>query len=644
MSTSGPRADFLDFPWDFYERAIKNYSVIMQMMDALGSGERFLKDVPRVFVEQTGFEVCKIFIEESHSVQENSFTFDGSPDDLSFEEVARLNAGALTPKVFSDVPGFGPLFIYPLKDGTVLLGFLILGKKYSREFDTRLFRECEILCEVFNKSLLFNQTLSRLKEEKPATLHEATMHDFPHSFMVMDRNGRICYANSVAKVKFQGRKGLLTGEHIRNIFFGVDDDLLRAEETVEGEVGYRVEGTFRLFRMECYPVKYRGGIYKGVFLQDIADRRIIEEEEVQKETVENVGMLAGGIAHDFNNILTGILGYASLMTKHLPRDDRLFQYAELIEASAQRAAELTKHLLNFSKRRGKPSGGVKVNALLGDVLYLLKESFINMTVEEEFDESIPSIRGDESELQRVFLSLCVNARDAMDGSGVLKAVTRRERLGGKEYVMIEIKDTGRGIDEESRHKMFEPFFNTGGQSDNAGIGLYVIQKIIADNNGLVEVESKEGEGTTFTIYLPLEIAMIDNFQDVQEKEDTSKKMKALIVDDERIVRGLLKGILTEEGFVVLEAENGNRAIELCKEYGGTVDLLILDTATGDPTGNDILSAFRAESEHGKIIVSSGFIGEEQKEELKKFRIDGILRKPYRSNDVIQILSTVFSDH
>ena len=224
--------------------------------------------------------------------------------------------------------------------------------------------------------------------------------------------------------KSSSGQGILLWESISGISSRASTTiLLGTDRAFEGEVNFRTQGTPRLFGIECYPVKRREDTYTGIILTRMADKRVRSREEIQKHKMESIGMLAGGIAHDFNNLLTGILGYASLMKTAIPEDSKLFRYANVIETSAQRAAKLTGHLLNFVRRGRMPLDGVNLNTLLSDVLLLLKEGMRDIIVEKDLDESIPAIRGDESELQQVFLNLIVNARDAMDGEGVLKVTT-----------------------------------------------------------------------------------------------------------------------------------------------------------------------------------------------------------------------------
>ena len=647
MNGENPKNDLISFQWDFYERAVKNYSVIMRLLDSAEKTEDLFEGIPRLFVENTSFNTCKVLLRGGHSVKESFFTIDGSVIDLTIEQVMKMNAGALSPSLSHHMSGFGTLFVYPLKRNMTVFGFLVLGNTHPIELDSRAFRELEMLCDICNRSLLSSKTLSRPDgKEHTMTIDEPIINDFPHGFLLVDGNRRICYANPRAKQKFEGAKGLLVGEHIENIIGAIDNNLLSTGKPFEGEVNFRTQETLRLFRVECYPVKRQEATYTGIILTSIADKRIHSQEEMQKHKMESVGMLAGGIAHDFNNLLTGILGYASLLKRALPEEGKLARYANVIEKSAQRAAKLTNHLLNFVRRGRMPLDGVNLNALLTDVLFLLKESMRDITVEKDLDERIPAIRGDESELQQVFLNLLVNARDAMQGEGVLTVTTRRQEQPGGEFAVIQIKDTGSGIDEEVRRKMFEPFFSTKGEGDGLGIGLYIVERIVKSHSGIIEVESRKGEGTTFTISLPIRVALSEKhvIEEPQRETRALTKRKVLVVDDEAIVRELLRGVLVPKGFEVLEAPNGRTALELHEIHGDTIDVIILDMVMPGMKGDSVLSALEGGLGRTKVIISSGFMSEEQRERLKAFKIDAFLDKPYRDKEVLRVMASIFPEN
>ena len=471
------------------------------------------------------------------------------------------------------------------------------------------------------------------------TIYEAFMNDFPYGFLLVDGNGRICYANPRAKQEFEGTASLLVGEPIENIISRIDHNLLRTEGAFEGKVNFRAQGTLISFGIECYPVKLPEGTYTGVVLTKVIDRSARSREEIRKLKMQSTGVLAGGIAHDFNNLLTGILGYASFLKRSLPEESKLSRYAHVIEDSATKAAKLTGQLLNFVRDGRKPLGKVNLNALLTEVLFLLKESMEDITVKMDLDERIRPVRGDESELQQVFLNLFVNARDAMQGQGLLKVTTRKQ--SGEEFAVIEIKDTGSGINEEVKQKMFEPFFSTK-DGDGLGIGLYIVQRVVKSYSGTIEVESRKGEGTTFTISLPLKTEVTGNIiRDVRKGDYGFKKRKVLVVDDEQIVRDLLRGILEPNGYEVLEAPNGRSALELHEMHKATINVIILDMIMPGMKGDSVLNALEDRSDQTKIVISSGFMNEDQRERLEAFKIDALLNKPYRDKDVLQVMASLF---
>ncbi len=355
---------------------------------------------------------------------------------------------------------------------------------------------------------------------------------------------------------------------------------------------YKSGDKFKIFRIESFPVKEAAekGVWKGLLFKDVVEKKIKQEEHVLKEKMESIGMLAGGIAHDFNNLLTGVLGYASLIKNFLSNEEKLYRYAEAIESSAQRAAKLAQHLLNFSRRQRRVSGIVDINMLLEDILFLIKESFRDIEIEKAFDARLYPIKGDEGELQNVFLNLCTNAKDAMTGKGVLRVRTERKRyVGHREFALIDIEDTGQGIDEKIKETIFEPYFTTKENGTNIGMGLYLVDKIIREHGGFVELQSEKGKGTKFSIYLPLP-TKIDEPEPAKEEPTNGglTKQKILVVDDEDVVRELIKGVLTDEPTEILEASDGSQAIEIFKEKYASIDLVILDMIMPGIKGDEVL--------------------------------------------------------
>jgi two-component system, cell cycle sensor histidine kinase and response regulator CckA len=644
------KSESLSFQWNFYERSVNNYSIIMRILNCLGNGDSLIKNVPRIFVEETPFEVCKLFKSEKEGTREGFFSLDNSSDDLSLESIRQLNGGALSPSMVHNVSGYGSLYVYPLKEETSIFGYVVLAKDVYISPDRALLRELEIVCDIYNKTLLLSSAIHDTGKEHSAEepMYESVIDEFPDAMLLVDRNGSICFANKRAKEEFEGRKGFLLGERLENLILGIDEDFYRKATLCCGEVTYRSGETLKIFKMNCYPIGDKKQIRNmtSVILTDVAEEKFKNEENILREKMGSVGLLAGGIAHDFNNLLTGVLGYASLIKNFLPKEEKLYKYAEAIEHSAQRASKLTQHLLNFSRRQRRTSGVIDLNALLEDVLFLLKESFRDVEIEKSLHEALPPVKGDEAELQNVFLNLCINAKDAMNGVGTIKVRTaRKKQTGDKEFALIEIEDSGKGIDESIKTKIFEPYFSTKENGKNLGMGLYIVSKVIREHGGFLELDSKPGQGTKFSLYIPL---AIDNTWKAAEPEEEVtrdslvKKRKILVVDDEDIIREFVKGLLTDAGVHVLEARDGKEAIQLFHEHCHSIDLVILDMIMPGIKGDEVLKEIRVIRPETKVIVSSGFMSEEQRDNLKEHRVDAYLDKPYRDKDVMRTILDILS--
>jgi signal transduction histidine kinase len=643
------KSESLSFQWNFYERSVNNYSIIMRILNCLGDKDSLIKNVPRIFVEESPFEVCKLFRIEKANVKEGFFSLDNSPDNLSLETITQYNGGALSPSMVHNVSGYGSLYIYPLKEEIDIFGYLVLAKNVYISADRPLLRELEIVCDIYNKALLLNSAINTHGQESGAeTMYELVVDEFPDAMFLVDRNGSICFANKRAKEEFEGRKGFLIGERLESLILGIDEDFYRKASLCCGEVTYRSGETLKIFRMNCYPIAdtKQARNWTAVMLTDVAEEKFKNEEQLLKEKMGSIGLLAGGIAHDFNNLLTGVLGYASLIKNFLPKEEKLYKYAEAIEHSAQRASKLTQHLLNFSRRQKRTSGVIDLNALLEDVLFLLKESFRDVEIERSLYANLPPIKGDEAGLQNVFLNLCINAKDAMNGVGTIKVRTdRKKQMGDKEFALIEIEDSGKGMDDSIKTKIFEPYFTTKENGKNLGMGLYIVSKVIREHGGFIELDSRPGQGTKFSLYIPL---AIDHSRKVVAEEEVTKngltkRHKILVVDDEDIIREFVKGILTDAGVHVLEARDGKEAIQLFKDHCQSIDLVILDMIMPGIKGDEVLKVIRAVRPDTKVIVSSGFMSEEQRDNLKEYQVDAYLDKPYRDKDVMRTILDILSE-
>ena len=313
------QSESINLQWNFYERAINNYSIIMRIMSSV-EDDLLVSYIPKVFVEESFFDVCKIMFDENGIIRQGFYTIDDTLSDLDFTSISALNSGASAPSLIDDVFGYGILYVYPIKKDLSVIGYIVLGKRYYMDIEMRLLRELEIVCDIYNKSLLLSDNGRRRKLQSKATF-EIVLEELPDALLLVDKNGFICYANKRAKSEFGTKKGLLIGERIDNTVPGLTEDFAKKGGPQFGEVNYKRGNVFKIFKIETFTVKEEAekGEWRGLIFKDVVGKKISEEEYLLKQKMESIGMLAGGIAHDFNNMLTGILGYASLMKKFLDR-------------------------------------------------------------------------------------------------------------------------------------------------------------------------------------------------------------------------------------------------------------------------------------------------------------------------------------
>lgn len=648
MRHSDLKSESLKVQWNFYERAVNNYSIIMRIMNSIDNGEGLVRHMPKIFVEESFFDMCKIILEGNGAVHEGFYSIDGTEDSIDSKSILMKNGNNTAPAIIDDAFGYGVVYIYPLKQGIRTVGFIVFGKKYYMDIQLGSLRELEIVCDIYNKALILNSNGHDLQQDvEGKSTFEHIVDGFPDAFILVDKDGFVCYVNEKAKSEFETQKGFLTGERIDKVIPGITDEVFRDNGVLYGKVTYKSGNAYKVYKIERFPVQIDrdDGMLRGIIFKDVAEQAISKEENLLREKMGSVGMLAGGIAHDFNNLLTGVLGYSSLMKKFLADNPALLRYAEAIENSAQRASRLTQHLLNFSRRQKRTTGIVVLNDLLDDILYLLKESFKEIEIDKSFDPAIPPIKGDETELQNVFLNLFVNAKDAMEGKGSLRVRTEKKDYGDSgEFALIEIEDTGTGIDETLRQKIFEPYFTTKGNASNLGMGLYLVDKVIKGHGGFIEVESSEGRGTKFYLYLPLPVDRMQK-KAAQEKVQNSEILKGktmLVVDDEDIIRELLKKTLTETGARVLEAGNGTDCLKAFQDHIDEIQVIILDMIMPGLKGDDVLKKIREIRPDVIVIIASGFMGDEQRTKLKEYRPDGFLDKPFTDRDIVRSIVATLS--
>jgi two-component system cell cycle sensor histidine kinase/response regulator CckA len=352
--------------------------------------------------------------------------------------------------------------------------------------------------------------------------------------------------------------------------------------------------------------------------RDVTERHTLELDLRQAQKMDALGRLAGGVAHDFNNLLTAITGYASLLASSLEAEGRPASDVQEILKAAQRAALLTHQLLAFSRRQVVQLKRVGLNELVRDMQRML-ERIIGEDVQLVADLalSLPTVQGDPGQLQQVILNLAVNAREAMPGGGKLTLRTRRvtlthRRAGEPEltpgrYVLLEVTDTGIGMDEATRARIFEPFFTTKGRTGGTGLGLAMVYGIVRQSGGDVAVASERQRGTTFRIYLPEVSAPAETDQTQQAAEALPRGTETiLVVEDELQLKELACRILRDQGYEVLSTTDAHQALEICLAHRGPIHLLVTDMVMPRMSGAELAESARSLRVEMKVLYMSGY--------------------------------------
>ncbi|SHO43779.1 ATP-binding protein [Desulfopila aestuarii] len=354
-------------------------------------------------------------------------------------------------------------------------------------------------------------------------------------------------------------------------------------------------------------------------MEDITERKKLEDQLRQSQKMEAIGTLTGGIAHDFNNILTAILGYSNLLRLKI-RDDEtvLVNYVEQILASSEKAANLTRSLLAFSRKQIIDPKPVDLNEIVKGVQKLL----IRVIGEDiEFRTTMADrdlvVLADTGQVEQILLNLATNARDAMPNGGILTIETSYVNFAGDhagfsnqvepgEYAVISASDTGIGMDEVTRQRIFEPFFTTKDVGKGTGLGLSIVYGIIKQHRGDVHVYSEHGKGTTFKIYLPLLAREAADSEKKTVEPLTGGTETILVAEDDDDVRKLMVAMLEQFGYTIIEAVDGEDAVMKFSEHKAEIDLLILDVIMPKMNGKESFEQIKKMNPEVKVIFSSGY--------------------------------------
>ncbi|HQZ95840.1 MAG TPA: PAS domain S-box protein [Pyrinomonadaceae bacterium] len=486
-------------------------------------------------------------------------------------------------------------------------------------------------------------------EERYRTLFEYS----PDGIAIADQDSFYIDANETLCRMLGYTREEFIGLHATNIF--IPREVPHLGETLFGlntDLEYYQEWEYRRKDGSTFPGEVIATVMPDgntlTVIRDITERKQLEDQLVQAQKMEAIGVLAGGVAHDFNNILTAISGYSDLTLQNMPADDPLRDYILEINHAGTRAAALTTQLLSFSRRRVLTPVVHNLNAAVTDtermLRHIVKE---DIQFRIDLDPQLGNIKVDPSQITQVIVNLVVNAGDAMPNGGTLTITTRNRYLDGDfshenvvvtsgPFVELTVRDTGIGMDDQTRRRLFEPFFTTKETGKGTGLGLSTVYGIVKQSGGDISVESEPGKGSTFRVYLPHATESSATRTPISSSPGVSSASGTiLLVEDEIAVRNLIQSVLTKHGYKVIAVTNGDEALEICRTFADRIHLLLTDMIMPGMNGSELQFAASQIRPDMRTIIMSGYSGHQFDEGIDLGSETAFIEKPFGPDELIE---------
>jgi PAS domain S-box-containing protein len=488
------------------------------------------------------------------------------------------------------------------------------------------------------------------------------MDNSPLAVIEFDCQGRVVRWSMGAERMFGWSAEEIVGRAIEEVpwVYADDADVVRqvSEDMLNGKRprnvsrnrNYRKDGS--LIQCEWYnsAIYDSEGKLSSMLSQvlDVTERRQSEERLRQAQKMESLGLLAGGVAHDFNNLLVGVIGNASLAQEMFPRDHPAAELLESVIKTGEQAAHLTRQMLAYSGKGHFLIEPLDLSPLVDQIIGLIRPSLSKkVALHLDLEAGLPSIEADRGQVQQILMNLVINAAEAIgshDGvvtirTGVQLVDEGYQRLHPETlhltpgaHVVLEVRDTGCGMDDAVKAKIFDPFFST--KFTGRGLGLAAVAGIVRGHKSAIAVTSEPGEGSRFTVLFPASIRPPAG-QVAQPAATAQGSGVILVIDDEEVVREMVRRALARYGYTALTVESGDSAIDLFQQHPGKIDLVILDLSMPGMSGEETLLKLRKIRPELKVLASSGY---SETEALAMFRgqdVSGFIQKPYTSAGIAE---------
>jgi len=540
-----------------------------------------------------------------------------------------------------------------LENSEEVIGCLLLLDTWPHRFSTE---EMNLIWGITDQVAT---AVARMRLGREHRLLSAAIKNTAETVIITDTQQRITYVNPAFEKNTGYTREEVIGktpldfvspnqqqESIDEFFQKIVATIAQGETWQGRVVNRRKDGSEYIDNVIISPVydsQYQLINYIGVY-RDITRELELEKQYQHAQKMESIGRLTGSIAHDFNNLLTAINGFAELLQMRLPVNSPLQDMVNSILRSGKRAAELISQLLAFSRQQAIELQVVNLNTVVNDI-----DKMLHRIIGEEIQlqtmlaSGLWPIKADTGQIEQIIVNLVVNARDAMPDGGYVTLRTSNTTLDEKyanlhlgalpgDYVLLTVSDTGTGMNETVKSRIFEPFFTTKAKSKGTGLGLSTVYGIIQQTGGHIWVDSTEGIGTVFKVYLPRAVASDtlspEQTDDTRQLDRDRGTETILLVEDNEDVRNFSRRTLKQQGYTILEARNGLEALRLSRNYESNIDMLLTDVVMPTMNGKILVDRIRQERAGIKVLFMSGYANEQITEDDMRESGAAFLQKPF----------------